>query len=345
MNNIRKTLLILALGASPLAAQMAVSHAPTAAAAPAAAPAPAVNPDSPEMKKPVARVNGVAITAFDLMEQTQRIFPSYQMHGGKVPEKYQAEIHQKAIDQLIADELIYQNAKVKGITISPEETQKTIRSAKKRFPTLKAYQDFAKAAYGSTAEFERRIRRARIIQEYEHREIELKAKVTDQKLQDIYSKNGKMFVRPETYHLQTISVNIPEHASAEQKALAKKQVDAILPQARAAKTFNDFGLLAERSSEDEYRVNMGDHKWLTKDRIPESLQKPLLSLKAGDISDPIETEVGYIIVRMDGRTPEKKMDYTEVKPYIRQQMEQMQSKQLWQALTERLKKGARIEIL
>jgi len=343
-----QALLILALGALPLAAQqgMVASHASTPVAPAAAKTAPAAGPSSPEMKQAVARVNGAAITQFDLLEQMQRMFPYSPMHGGKVPEKYQDEIRKKSLDQLVMEELIYQDARRRGMVVTPAMMQKVVRSAKERLGSPKAYQDYARSAYGSVAEFERRLRRARLIAEYEHREIELKSKVTEQQVRELYDKNKeKMFRRPEMVRLQTISVTLPPEASEDQKKLARKRIQEILPQARAAKTFNEFGVLAERVSEDDYRVNMGDHHLLPITMLPPVLAKPAASLQPGQMSDIVETEISYTILRLEERSPEKLLGYAEVKSEIRERMEQGRAKKRWESLTAQLRKSAHIEVL
>ena len=40
---------------------------------------------------------------------------------------------------------------------------------------------------------------------------------------------------------------------------ARKKADDALKQAKATKTYEEFGILAEKISEDDYRVMMGDH--------------------------------------------------------------------------------------
>src|SRR5208337_1138587 len=154
MKTIIKLAVWLALSALTAAAQMVSSHAPTITA-PATAPA-----TIPDLNTPVVKVNGTVLTERDLREQMQRLFPYYSIHGGKVPEKYQGEIRQKATDRIIADELVYQEAKRRGMHVPPEVMAKVFHSAKARFGSEQAYQDYGKQVYGSVAEFERRIRRA-----------------------------------------------------------------------------------------------------------------------------------------------------------------------------------------
>ena len=264
MKALGQAVLIFAL-AAPLAGQQLVpSHTPTApATASAAAPSAPV-----DLKKIAARVNGVAITERDVREQMQRLFPYYSIHGGKVPEKYQGEIRQKAIDQLVTDELMFQQAKKDGMKLPAAEAQGVLRQARARFGSQAAYEEFGKDQYGSVQEFERRLRRATLIAEYQNKEIVLKSRVTDLRLRRLYEKNKKTFLRPESVWLQTITINVPPNPSDEQKKMARKRIEEILPLARAAKTFEQFGSLAEKVSEYDYRVMMGDRKWIHRVGLP-----------------------------------------------------------------------------
>jgi parvulin-like peptidyl-prolyl isomerase len=337
MKTILKLAVWLALSALIAAAQLASSHAPTI---PATAPA-----TVPTLSTPVVKVNGTVLTELDLREQMQRIFPYYSIHGGKVPDKYLPEIRQQAMDRIVAEELIYQEAKHRGMHVPPEVMAKVFRTAKARFGSPQAYQDYAKALYGSVAEFERRIRRATLIEQFEHQEIELKSRAPEARLREIYDKNKASFLRPESVSLQSISVNLPQNASEEQKKLARQRIEEILPQARAAKNYTEFGLLAEKVSEDDYRVDMGDHKWVHIVGTPPEIAKAVTGMKPGDTSDIIEAPVGYIILRLNDYRPPKQMTYDEVKAEIRKQVDTAAAQQRWAALQKQLKQNAHIENL
>jgi peptidyl-prolyl cis-trans isomerase C len=298
-----------------------------------------------DLKKPAVEVNGVALTEHDVLEHVQHLFPYYSIHGGKVPDKYQAEIRQKAIDQIISEELVFQEAKRRGMKVPPATMQKVLGEAKARFPSPQQYEAYGKAMYGSVAEFERRIRRATLIEEFEHQEIELKSRAPEATLRDIYQKNLKSFMRPESVSLQTISVNLPPDPSANQRILARRRIEEILPQARAAKNYNEFGLLAERVSEDDYRVNMGDHKWVHLVGLPPEIDKVVEKMQPGQMTDIVETPVGYVILRVNDRRPAHQMTYDEVKGRLRAQWEQAAAQQKWAALINQLKKNANVQTL
>jgi parvulin-like peptidyl-prolyl isomerase len=341
MNKFCSLAVILTLAALPLAAQqgMAPSHAPSVPAPAGAAPA------ASELESAVARVNGVAITNRDVREQSVRLFPYYSIHGGKVPDKFQPEIRQKAIQQLITDELIYQEAKRRNMPVSPAAMQKVLSQAKARFGSAAAYRQFAIAQYGSVQNFEKRLRRAVVIAEFQNREFELKTQATEAQARAVYEKNKASFLRPESVWLQTISVILPEKPSEEQRRMARKRIEELLPQAKAAKNYEQFGVLAERVSEDDYRVMMGDRKWVHRVGLPKEIDAALAPLQAGQVSGIVEVPEGYTILRVNERRPQKQLTFPEVKDKLRQQLHEAARKNREETLEQQLRKKAHIELL
>ena len=112
-------LLVTALAA---AAQVA-SHAPSAmGTAPSAAP---VAP--PQISdKPVARVNGAVLTDRDLLREMFTIFPYAKQHNG-FPKAQEASIRQGALEMIIFEELVYQEAGRRKLAISAAARQSTLR--------------------------------------------------------------------------------------------------------------------------------------------------------------------------------------------------------------------------
>jgi parvulin-like peptidyl-prolyl isomerase len=356
MNDFVKLLVVLLVTSASLIAQTGpAAHSITDTTAggqmgPVASHTPTVVNPAPagtlsDLKQPVARVNGIAITQRDLQEQMQRLFPYYSMHGGKVPEKYQAEVHDKALQQLIDEELIYQRASKSGVTVGPATMAKLLREAHGRFPSQAAYADYAKSQYGSVQAFEKRIRRAVIIAKYQDTEIVQKSKVSDTKLRSIYEGNKKRFVRPESVWLQTISVNVPENASAEQLKMAETRMKEVLPLAKTAKNHDEFGLLAEKYSEDDYRVMLGDHKWVHLVGMPEAMAQVADGMKAGETSGVVKVPGAWVILRVNDKRPEKLMEFSEVAPQLRKEIESSAQKDRWEKLRAQLYKDAKIEML
>ena len=68
--------------------------------------------------KPVARVNGAVLTDRDLLREMYTIFPYAQQHNG-FPKAQEAAIRQGALEMIIFEELVYQEAVRRKLTVPP----------------------------------------------------------------------------------------------------------------------------------------------------------------------------------------------------------------------------------
>ena len=98
---------------------------------------------------------------------------------------------------------------------------------------------------------------------------------------------------PETFSFQSISVLPPLKPTAEQAKRARTKAEDALRQAMATKNYQDFGLLAEKISEDDFRINMGDHKLVSADKLPPQVLKVMQGMQAGQVSGLIQIESAY----------------------------------------------------
>ena len=88
----------MAFGQSPFVS----SHASTASNPPS-------NAVSATMK-PAVRVNGAVLTEADVVREMYTIFPYASQHGG-FPKALEADIRKGAIEMIVFEELLYQEAK------------------------------------------------------------------------------------------------------------------------------------------------------------------------------------------------------------------------------------------
>ena len=151
------------------------------------------------------------------------------------------------------------------------------------------------------------------------------------------------FQHPESFTFQTISVLPPANATAEQLKEGRTRAENALRQAKATKTAEEFGLLAEKISDDDYRVMMGQHKPVPVDQLAPQVVKALLAMKAGDVSDVIQIEQAYTIVRLQEHTPAGKAKFEDVKAQLEKELQQNKKNQLRAALDKKLRQNAKIE--
>ena len=103
--------------------------------------------------------------------------------------------------------------------------------------------------------------------------------------------------------------------------------------------------MAEKISDDDYRVNMGDHKPCGRDQLPPEVVKTALAMKPGEVSDLIQLGTAFTVIRLVVHTPAGKIPYTEVKGQVQSDLQRERVEKLRAALGKKLRQGAKIETL
>ena len=330
-------------------AQVVASHASTLAA-PAAptsnsAPMTSVKVLPPGSGNPVAKVNGAILTDRDLMREEQAIFPFEQTHNG-IPKSMEPEMRKGALEMIIFEELLYQEALREKRTVPAEMMKQAELQFRKQFPTEQEYnQVLQNEVHGSMQLMREKIRRSLLIEEMLKTEVRDKARVSEARALAYYNANPKQFQHPETFSIQTISIIPPENPTPDMTQEARKKADNAIKQAKATKTYQEFGLLAEKISEDDWHVNMGDRKAVEKDKLPPPVVKAALAMKPGQVSDLIQMGPAYTLFRLNAHTPAGIRPFAEVKTKLVSDMEKQKTEQLRSALDKKLKQNAKIEVL
>jgi parvulin-like peptidyl-prolyl isomerase len=176
-------------------------------------------------------------------------------------------------------------------------------------------------------------------------EVEDKAVVSPAELKDYYDKNPARFEHPEQYTFQTISILPPDKATPDQLKEGKKRADDALKQAKTTKTAEEFGLLAEKLSDDDFRVMMGQHKPVEVSKLAPIVLESLKTMKPGDVSNLIQLDKAYTIVRLNEHKAAGEAKLIEVKAQLEKELPQAKREKLRSDLDRKLRENATIEEL
>lgn len=295
--------------------------------------------------KPVACVNGAVLTDRDLLREMLQIFPYARQHNG-FPKAEEAAIRQGALQMIIFEELVYQEAQRRKLQVPPEELRQAEISFNKQFQSAAEYQEFLKEEMGrSDAKVREKIRRSLLIEQVLKSDVQNKSVVSEAETKAYYDKNPAKFELPEAFAFQTISILPPQNPNADQAREGLKRANEALKQAKATKSYQEFGLLAEKVSEDDYRVSMGDHKEVAKDKLPPQVVKALLAMSPGQVSDLIQIEQAHTILRLNAHTAARKQSFAAAKSGLSVELQKEKYEQLRVALDKRLRAKAKVEVL
>ena len=138
--------------------------------------------------------------------------------------------------------------------------------------------------------------------------------VTTDLLQAYYKKNDSRYRQVEMRHAHHILIAAGGANDAKADAAALAKARDVLAQLKAGK---DFSALAKQYSTDAASAAQGgDLGWAARTAYVPAFADALFSMQPGQISEPVKTEFGYHIIRLDEVRPGTVKSFDEVRPQV-----------------------------
>ena len=285
-----------------------------------------------ELGTPVARVNGVPVTSGELDSEIDRLAPSSVAAHGKALDK--GTLREKALDELIVRELAYQKAKEQRLSVPPAEINTTVERIKGHYKSNEGFREALEAEQISQQEFLKRIEKDLLLRKIYKREIDDKATITRDEVEEYYRKNKAKFVVPESIRLFQIW--------ARATPSARSQIEEALARLKSGTPFFD---VAYSYSDDDYRVLGGDYGWVHRGQLAPEVETLAFSAQPKTLVGPVQTSFGWHILRVDEHRAERQMPLAEARAKIRDTLHRERLAQKRAEFTSRLRENARIEYL
>ncbi len=218
----------------------------------------------------------------------------------EVKNKMSINFFYQALNEIISEKLIIQEAKKRKIDVSKNEVEEMLKTIKNRFNSEKDFKKDLKRLGVSEEEYYNMIK-TNLLVEKTVKEI-LQIKVTEEDAKRYYDSNPQEFTIPQAIRLRQIYVLTEEKA--------KDIYDALEAGA-------DFQKLSILKSEDErLKQNAGDIGFITKGMLLPEIEKEVFQLAEGKYTKPIKTGNGYSIFRLEEKREESKIKFEDVKDRI-----------------------------
>jgi peptidyl-prolyl cis-trans isomerase C len=128
-----------------------------------------------------------------------------------------------------------------------------------------------------------------------------KAATTDDAMKKVYEDASKQISGEQEVHARHILVETEDEAKAVKAELDKGA---------------DFAELAKKKSKDPGASDGGDLGFFTKDQMVPEFSAVAFALEPGKISDPVKTQFGWHIIKVEEKRNRKAPDFTQVKSQI-----------------------------
>ena len=289
--------------------------------------------------KIVAVVNDEVVTETDLDEPfASTIDELKKEYSGDELKAKTEEARKELLTQMIENKLILQEAKKTNIAASDAEVDQRLRDVKSRFPSEDVFYAELEKTGVSTEILKKRYRENIIMGKLVDHEVRGKVVVTPPEIENYYKKHAEELKAPESVHLRGIVLHIDPGSTED---TVKQKADDVVKLARDGR---DFGELAKEYSQGAKAQESGDFGFVEKGQMREDFEKVIFVLKPGEVSDPIKTDTGYYIFKVD----EKKESYVRPLPDARADIENIifrdKAQKRYQDWIEKLKRDAFIQV-
>jgi len=153
-------------------------------------------------------------------------------------------------------------------------------------------------------------------------------------IQDYYQEHMSEFATQEQRQASHILIAVSRQASAEEKSAARAQAERLLQQVKAAPA--KFAALAKQYSQDPgSAANGGDLGMFGRGMMVKPFEDAVFSLAVGQVSDLVETDFGYHIIKVTAVKPSRVQPLSEVRALIEQRLRAQQAADRFAELAER----------
>lgn len=280
----------------------------------------------------VARVNGTPITETQIKDMAERM-----QQGGDADPSTPAVTRDDALRSLIDIEVLRQQAEAEKVEVPTAEVEAQIGKIKQGYPTPDAFQQALTDSHTTEADVRREIGRGLQMQKLVERHVTVTLPANA--IEDYYKRNPEKFQHPDEVRASHILFRTAP--GADEAAVKQHATDAL----GRLKKGEDFAKLAKELSEDTGSgQNGGDLGFFPHDAVVKPFADAAFGLKKGELSDVVQTQFGFHIIKVTDTRAAGVAPLTEVKPEIQNFLEEQERDHQEHVYIDGLKKQAKIEM-
>jgi len=288
----------------------------------------------------VAMVNDTIITQAEFDQELARAQMQITRGRGALSDVQVKALKNDVLENMIGRELVYQVGKKQGIKVAADEVNAQWGKVKGSFPSdveLKVALD----RMNLTEEIILlKIERDLSIDMAIEANIVKNIVTSEQESKTYYDSHPESFRRPEEIKASHILIKVESGADDAEKTDAKKRLEEIRGRLKKGE---EFAAIAKELSEGPSSENGGDLGYFSKGRMVKSFEEAAFALKTGEISDIVETQFGYHLIKRTAQRPEAIIPFEDVKERLQESIKNDKVQRKIGEYVSKLKEKAKIE--
>ena len=292
------------------------------------------------MDQPAASVNGKSITKGQYERELNIFKKRAAQQGRQLSDADLVMVKNEILENLINAEVLYQQSQKVGVKVDDQAIDEQVASIKKRFPNDAAFQNALVEMQVSEKEIRGQIQRGLAINQLLDNQVRQNIKVTEAESKEFYDKNPNLFQQPEQVKASHILIKVAPDADKAKKEEARQKIEQVQKKVGQGE---DFGTLAKTHSEGPTAEREGDLGFFRRGQMVKPFEDAAFSMKVGEVSDIVQTQFGYHLIKVTEKKSPRTVTYDEVQLKLERHLKKEKEKSAIQAYIDGLKKSAEIK--
>lgn len=236
--------------------------------------------------------------------------PAYEkfrgIYKGNELMKKLGEARQRVIEQLIEDKLMLSEAKKMNITVDNKEVDQKIDEATKHFETKRNFEEVLAQQHITLKDVRTRYWEQSMVRKAIEKKAGSRIMMSPIDVNNYYNSHPAEFAIPAEVKLWNILIKLDPVNPKKSFELAKEII-------RRLREGGDFAGLAKVYSEGPNASEGGLMGYVKKGDLMPEIEKVVFSLKEGEVSDILQTGLGYHIFKVEEKREARTLSFAEAR--------------------------------
>lgn len=286
-----------------------------------------------------AVVNDDIITQSELEESMLPFIADYRLRYGeeKLMDKVD-EARQDALNRLIEEKLILQEAERRKITVDEQEIEERLKQVKSRFDSEEEFRQMLEDSGITMAKLKQRYKEQIMMRKLVNGLVNARVNISPTQIAAYYYAHQADFSTPKMARFKVLLLKpLPDRNIEQTEKLSLQLLDRI----RAGE---DFDMLIKQYSQGPNINEGGEMGYMPEGSIIKEIENVISQMEPGEISGLIKTATGFNIVKLTDRKEAGVKGLIEVTEVIRSRLFQREAELTLREFVDGLKKDAYIKI-
>lgn len=274
-----------------------------------------------------------------------------RMMLANVPPNVPKEAIQQQIPRILSDslksiidqQLLQEEVARQDITVTDEDLDEQIAKIKEQIQEGRKIEDLLAAQNTSMEDFRARLKEELQANKLIEKEVESDADVSEEELAKFYEENKQQFSKPEMVSASHILIGFEDEDDDAAKDAKLKKIKEL--RAKIAKGEITFEDAAKDNSTCPSSARGGSLGEFRRGQMVPAFEEVAFTQEIGDISEPVETDFGYHLIKVEEHSDAETVPLSEVEENIANFLKQRDRQQKIEAYIGKLREAADVEVI